>query len=175
MPRIGTRKSAKFIADWTAAHGHEDEPEGWEILGSGGTRTAWLNKAENVVYKTCHYEYGEMYDNEGEIINYRRLSRRKTIPPQVRIPLVSAFNIMGTLIIAMERAQGVIGNEREAPMESRQALFSLGFRDMHGLNFFVLDSGQVMPIDLASPLVTGDDPYEGPDQRVLKDMRRNIY
>jgi len=170
--RIGTRRHAVEALELHNACLMADAP-GWRQIGAGGFRNAYLHEPTRVVYKVGTATYSQAHENPVEVRNARSLLRRcanndQWINEYVRIPLTSGFDILGTLVVAMQFIEGTMGKDAKAPQEAREALFSLKFGDMHGLNYIVDAEGTLWPIDLASPR-PGSRDYSGPDRRVLRD------
>jgi hypothetical protein len=171
MPLIGSRKHAREIHEWWSENRfNNDLPDGWEKLGSGGSRVAYLHKATNVVYKIQGNTWDDDYSGRKEVQNAQRLFKMSNgdgfVTANLRIPRTSGFRFGEYLIVAMEAAFGVCKYEQgPVAVEGRADLFRIGrFEDMHGSNYVVEPSGTIVPIDMASPRKRS---LLGADSRVL--------
>jgi hypothetical protein len=98
--QIGCREDAEILAEWTGYD--EDLPYGWEYIGEGSHRVAYISPA-GVVYKKC--KPGESDSNEMEYEMYLRLLG---IPIKGwRLPQTELYKVGFEPIIAMEYVDGV--------------------------------------------------------------------
>lgn len=84
-PRIGSRREAMTLLDTVDSHVYSG-PDGWEVLGSGCFRTAYLAPS-GIVYKI-----GEASANLSESRKSALLRKRTNLPDFLYIPVVSAFS-----------------------------------------------------------------------------------
>lgn len=175
MAIIGNRKDATTVL----MHHHGDAYSDAVVkIGSGGYRTCY--SLNDVCYKVSTSDYGDGYESPVELRNAQYLRRRfgsndGMVGAYVRIPKTSGFSIprkdyagnpYSELVIAMELIDGDMPGDAPYNREAREELWRLGFRDMHGKNFFVERStGYLVPVDLASPRRISRD--ELPDFRVF--------
>lgn len=105
---IGNEKDALLIHNWW--HGHRDSyrnpPEGWQYLGGGSFRTAYLSP-DGVVYKIQKDLSGGRYQtNYGEYETWKRLYFGCKMPKHSRLPKLSYYAVPGQHnvgVIAIER------------------------------------------------------------------------
>jgi hypothetical protein len=165
MPLIGTREHAAEILDgYNRDRGRP--PKGWEKIGNGGYRYAYLHKDTQVVYKCerrcdCGAPECDRYSNSQEVTVAQALLQRAF--EHVRIPLTSGFRIADNIVVAMEFIKG--SRPALIPDEAYIELYKLRFADMHMFNYLFDEAGKIVPIDMASPRNTGAD------TRVLQPMR----
>lgn len=76
---------------WEAQRGrtrgeNDGTPEGWEYVGSGGTRVVY-KAPSGVCYKVCHnYDDEDESHNDVELRNMKRIEREGKLPPKWRLP-----------------------------------------------------------------------------------------
>lgn len=164
---IGNAQEAEFIRDWYVKDQEkpreersEGAPEGWERLGSGCYRVAFLGPS-GAVYKVqqrypkhLNDYYGQ--SNAGEAATLRRLMFRK-LPRGCRFPRYQLFELDGRTVIAMEKFDKLLKDYSSYSDEGRlyydlqrhlvSALSELW--DFHGGNLAVDEANkQLVPIDL---------------------------
>ncbi|WP_221568632.1 hypothetical protein [Alkalihalobacillus sp. TS-13] len=82
-------------------------PEGWELVGRGSFRIAYLSP-DRVIYKVQHtydYEYGQ--NNYGEFENIVCIFQSRKTMPGVRFPKFTLYELSGQPVMAMEFVKGV--------------------------------------------------------------------
>lgn len=103
---IGNEADARFIRGWRIEDGqhNNNSPEGWEYLGRGCYRAAYLHVASNVVYKVQHdYDYSYQ-TNAGEAAVLKHLFYNVRMPKGCRLPRFKFFEQGGSGgVLAMER------------------------------------------------------------------------
>ena len=143
MSRLGSAAMARQIAD------HDKPlPEGWQELGEGAFRKAFLGP-DGVCYKRTHVS-GEVH-NKREWKNYQEL--RKSMPKGVRLPRMRYFTSCN--VIAAKCIRGVTGDELtpdsdafEVYANAQRALSREGLLyDVHRRNL-VVDGPHAYVIDL---------------------------
>lgn len=167
---IGNRRHALILwAWWNERDRREDydhtPPKGFEQVGQGGQRTAFLHIASSVVYKVQHQDRwaddGQGYCSETELRNARALarlvrSRGYMWSALVRIPKVSGMSVLkpsgeNALIIAMEYVKG--SNPGRNTHQAMQDLRKTGLSDLHFKNVILEgETGHLVPIDLGAPV-----------------------
>lgn len=160
---IGNQEEAQFIHDWWWEERHDrhgDAPEGWEYLGQGSFRIAYLSPS-GVVYKVqkegAHYTY---QTNKGEHEAWRRLYFNCKMPEHTRLPKIGYFPIDESWgVIAIERLRrgydywGCVPGTNDSltwreVIERISAECRIG--DLGGNNLFLDDDGKtIVPTDLA--------------------------
>lgn len=147
MGMIGTPEEARAI--YAVGDGYNPTPpEGWQFLGSGMYRNAFLSPS-GVVYKVEKNEclgYGQ--DNYGEYCNWLTASTRK-FPEDVRLPAMTFYSISESEdsfgrtvhggVIAMEYVDGGTVRSCGAHVKyryynSQDRLYSIGMADIHDEN-----------------------------------------
>lgn len=100
---IGNETDARFIRDWVRGGKHY-HPEGWQRLGTGCYRAAWLHVASGVVYKVQHEATYSYQTNHAEARNIARY-RFKKMPKGCRLPRYQFFALDNQEdgVMAMER------------------------------------------------------------------------
>lgn len=152
--RVGSAKYALALAKHRQGSddpvGSEDAPEGFEFLGAGCSRDAFLGP-DGVVYK-----YGSTYANECEADNYKYILPNMpdgwTLAP-------STYYACG--VLAMECVRGMIDNEYHNDDEEcicsgrciqdtiSELTRATGLYDIHDENYFVRPDGVRVLIDYA--------------------------
>lgn len=105
---IGNETDAEFIRDYVMdieGDYYRDgsvAPEGWQRLGSGCYRSAWLHEESGVVYKVQHSYVDSWQSNVDEARTLRRYFLKK-MPKGCRLPRYQYFALDGRGVIAMER------------------------------------------------------------------------
>lgn len=160
---IGNETDARFIRDWvrkdsgSGYYGTTSTPEGWERLGYGCYRAAWLHIASGVVYKVQHDSYGSFQSNKVESYNIRRYWFKK-MPKGCRLPKhqffaldnpedgVIAMERFGRLLKAVSVYQDPHGyHDRKLPLLN--ALRDV--YDLHGSNLAIDEENELLvPIDM---------------------------
>jgi hypothetical protein len=158
---IGNADEALFIRDWYIGQGPQrryesnDTPEGWERLGSGCYRAAFLSPS-GVVYKVQHsYEYsGQSNAGEAETLRRYWLTR---MPKGCRLPRWSLYELDGKEVMAMERFARLLSSFSSFSAEGEEYWKRLTALtdviddqwDFHGANLGVdEEAGLLVPIDL---------------------------
>lgn len=157
---IGNADEALFIRDWYIGLGPErryesfDTPEGWERLGSGAYRAAFLSPSE-VVYKVQHsYKYSSQ-SNAGEAETLRRYWLTR-MPKGCRLPRWSLYELDGKEVMAMERFAKLLtsfprcgkGSEYWSLVSVLEDVIRDQW-DFHGANLAVDEEAKLLvPIDL---------------------------
>ena len=183
MATIGSRSMAKVIHDyqarienWRWNEPRPMMPEGWQKIGSGGFRTAYLGP-DGVIYKVGSDGNEETYGSRFEVRKARRLAR-KPMPDFIKIPRTSGFTFGDRFIVAMEYVEAMTpprrcnkdkfwwANNKRCTCKSRKETRNLnmcitqvreavekatGCVDMHIYNFIIATDGFVYPIDMGSP------------------------
>lgn len=164
---LGNAGEARFIRDWYI-HNLSDKngdrwtydgphaPEGWEKLGSGCSRAAFLSPS-GVVYKVQHNYDGYIgQSNSGEASTLRRYFLKK-MPRGCRLPRYTYYDLDGRSVMAMERFSKLLSNysryggdgERYWNALSRLQDAMLDLYDLHGANLAVDEENKLLvPIDL---------------------------
>lgn len=105
---IGNEKDALLIHNWWHSHrdSYRNPPEGWEYLGAGSFRAAYLSPS-GVVYKVQKDRPGVRYQsNLGEWNVYKRLYYTCKMPRHSRLPKLGYFPIEGDWgVIAIEKLE----------------------------------------------------------------------
>lgn len=160
---IGNEAEARFIHEWYRAwQAREDywtdpgpmAPEGWERLGSGCYRIAFLAPS-GTVYKV-QSSSSSYQTNEAEAYTLRRYMFRK-LPKGCRFPRYQLFMVTeGEGVMAMERVASLLKEHSRYDGEGRrirglrndlvETLYDL--HDLHDANIGVAEDGAVVPIDL---------------------------
>lgn len=149
---IGTRDEVNAIANWYENGGHEP-PEGWECLGSGSYRDAYLSPS-GVVYKIQYAEYGDHDANLCEAAAIERgltLDFAKEWMPRADIWYTEALS---DPVIAMEHIEGECVLSQQEKQAARRIMTLLsGFDDSWGcgeseFNLKRRPNGQPVIIDL---------------------------
>lgn len=166
---IGSEGYALYIRDWYAEryelyckgdipYGHLNEtvPAGWQRLGAGCSRTAFLSP-DGVVYKVQQgYGHGWGQSNEQEWRNYNRFRLSHRLPQGARFPRWSFYRLDGRGVIASERFIRLL-NDFSQYSDEGSTLWSLRGKvadqlnlwDMHGANLGVdEETMELVPIDL---------------------------
>lgn len=127
-------------------------PEGWEVLGSGCYRIAYLSPS-GVVYKVQLHR-DSLQSNEGEFRNIREQFFRK-MPIGCRLPRVGLFQADGEHVIAMEHFTQLLrnfsyysweGGKYHAALDRLKSAVPIS--DMHAANVAVdVENDQIIPID----------------------------
>lgn len=167
---IGNAREAEFIRDWYMEYQAKswaeqgligDAPEGWEWLGQGCYRTAFLAPS-GVVYKVQgHYPKRGTYHcgqtNAAEAASFRKFMFRK-LPRGCRFPRFQLFELDGRTVIAMEKFDKLLKDFNswdngegskywKLHQEVQEVLHEV--YDAHGGNFAIdVENGQLVPIDV---------------------------
>lgn len=158
---IGNETDAEFIRDYVMdieGDYYRDgsvAPEGWQRLGSGCYRSAWLHEESGVVYKVQHTYSNSWQSNEGEADTLRRHFFKK-MPKGCRLPRFRYFALDGRGVIAMERFSRLlrdVGYYQDTEgyhnrlSDLQDAL--RGVSDFHGGNLAIDEENKLLvPIDL---------------------------
>lgn len=158
---IGNEGYALYIRDWyveeydKAFSVQQDAPIGWQRLGAGCSRTAFLSP-DGVVYKVqCRYS-GSFQTNEREWRNYNRFRLSHRLPQGARFPRWSFYRLDGRGVIASEKFVRLLNDFSQYSGEG-STLWSLRGKvadrlnlwDMHGANLAVdEETMELVPIDL---------------------------
>lgn len=151
MYAVGTEEEAGFILYWhlmaknssTDYWDYPELPEGWERLGSGCYRVAYLSPS-GVVYKVQgHYDKDgdqRWQSNFSEVRNLRR-HQLKRFPKGCRLPRWNSFEFPdGKIVVAMEKFDRLLSSlswrEREATREAMSRMLNVvdGIHDTHNAN-----------------------------------------
>lgn len=170
---VGTLDEAMEL--WEAVRGRSfggncNPPEGWEYVGSGGTRAVYRSPT-GVCYKICHeYEETDTSHNDVEHVNFRRIEREGKLPPNWRVPRsrlhVFAANmhrwdyhlkreIQRPGRVAVIACDFISGTELgwRMPEEDREEMYSafdaVGLHDTGGANAVMREDGTYFIIDAA--------------------------
>lgn len=157
---IGNEAEAKFIRDWYASKGQwsqrdDTPPVGWERLGSGCYRAAFLSPT-GVVYKVQHNYDHSSQSNAGEAETLRRYWLTR-MPKGCRLPRWSLYELDGKEVMAMERFTKLLNEfslfsaEGSKYWSLRSALENVisDQWDFHGGNLAVDEEAELLvPIDL---------------------------
>jgi hypothetical protein len=160
MSMIGNADEALFIRDWYIGLGAErrydshDTPEGWERLGNGAYRAAFLSPS-GVAYKVQHsYKYSSQ-SNAGEAKTLRRYWLTR-MPKGCRLPRWSLYELDGKEVMAMERFTKLLnhfshygeGSEYWDRVSDLNDVINDQW-DFHGANLAVDEEAKLLvPIDL---------------------------
>lgn len=169
---LGSRAHAAQAMMLRSDHNVVPETMGFEKVGSGAFRNAYLHVESDVVYKVDGMGRQWEYTNRGEVRTARILAKMEW--NRVRIPKVALFTFKGkgrdkwasdtdeaptgkwdVFIVAMEHIPGPIGrdvpNSWDHPgyTEFRDAVGWKRCGDMHGGNYKIHDD-MFVPIDLGS-------------------------
>lgn len=160
MAIIGNRNDARAVLEYHRA-GMVVRAKNENIVKVGNGAFRYCYTLNGVLYKVGAGYSDSDYDSAKELRNAQYLRRRfknndGMVGAYVRIPKTSGFSFSTDrgkeLVIAMEFIDGDHPSNAPYDRAAREELFSLGFRDMHGANFFVEKStGYLVPVDLASP------------------------
>lgn len=151
--KIGNKKDAELIYRRRRT-GAGPLPRGWRKLGAGAYRTSYLSP-DKVVYKICHPEEGDEWNNF-EFNNYARIRRDKTrLPRGWRVAPVKLYAVAGASIIAMKYIEGAhlkinadVWEDEIEKTGANQAFRSCNIWDVHEENFIVTSDGKKVIIDL---------------------------
>lgn len=167
---LGNEEDARFIRDWhiaiTASEGDYDRktgeyrsPEGWERLGSGCYRVAYLSP-DGVVYKVqLYYAAPGRYEgqsNKTEVANLRKYWLTK-MPEGCRLPRWGFFELDGRGVMAMEQFNKLLKQYSKRDAEGSRYWTALNrlqnvmcdMYDFHGGNLAVDEENQkLVPIDM---------------------------
>lgn len=166
---VGNQDEATFIHNWYHAHArlrdyyvNSNLPEGWQFLGAGSFRAAYLSPS-GVVYKVQKDLSGSRYQtNKGEYDAWRRLYFNTKMPRYSRLPKMGYFPVdefNGIGVVAIERLtknwsywgcvpgtnDTVYWNDIVRDISNRCKIGDLG-----GNNLFLSDDEKtIIPTDLA--------------------------
>lgn len=162
---IGTAEEAEFIHYWyhdvREDYQWEMAPEGWEYLGEGCYRTAYLAPS-GVVYKVQQTEGRSYQSNKGEWEQWKRLRFNCKMPRHTRLPWLYYHQLPsrdGLGVIAIERFTRSLNNVRRYGYEEKGDLdyWSLlpevqeatGVGDLYGNNLMIDEKRKMLvPTDL---------------------------
>lgn len=160
---IGNRGYAMYIRDWARNEQKSESygdlprhaPDGWQYLGSGCYRAAWLSP-DNVVYKVQRTP--GLWSGQANIEEYRRwwaLRLDHRMPEGARFPVMHCFTFEGhDDINAMDYVGKTLnryGGDKYYKYSDtlREVSRRLGLWDMHHGNAAVDEErGLIVPIDL---------------------------
>ena len=157
---IGNLEEAQFIYNWyrNIKASYYDRPDGWQYLGSGCYRTAYLSPS-GVVYKVEQSE-GSWQSNRGEYETWKRLYLNCKMPKHSRLPKLSYFPVGQSGVIAIERfykplnsirrEENDLGFDPYSVQNAIQEATEVG--DLWGSNIYLDEEQKVLvPTDLAAP------------------------
>ncbi len=147
--RVGSIKRARLIAEfYDDGDDSETAPSGWEYLGAGWSRTAYLGPDE-VVYKV-----GLNYVNRQERHNVAVLG--KIDHPKIRIPATTSWTVKGIrcggdnfrIVNAMEFIKGTHAYPGSSDYDHNDVFSKFLMQDGFAKNYIVTDKGLCYIIDL---------------------------
>lgn len=183
MTRVGSSITAQRAIDFVrnpptgGLYGYEDET--WKVLGNS-CRTVLLHRRSKVVYKVDKpNDYFDQNDNLVEYATARELIAESggtlRLGSFIRLPKVTGYKVTDasdagkTLVLAMEFVEGTLGSDigYDSYRSHRKELHEIGrMADMHGMNWLIDHSGDIVPIDLGSHR---REDLDLADRRVLSD------
>ena len=157
---IGNLEEAQFIYNWyrNERADYYDRPDGWEYLGSGCYRTAYLSPS-GVVYKVEQSE-NSWQSNKGEYETWKRLYLNCKMPEHSRLPKLSYFPVGRSGVIAIERFYRPLksiraydnGLDFNTSDVQRAIQAATKVDDLWGSNIYLDEEQKVLvPTDLAAP------------------------
>jgi hypothetical protein len=168
MDMIGNAKDAELIHYWHHDIREDGEwetaPEGWEYLGEGCYRTAYLSP-DGVVYKVQQTEGYSWQSNNGEWEQWKRLFLNCRMPKHTRLPWMyfHALTGRGDLgVIATERFNRSLGSCSRYDYKQKGDLdywslleevrYATGLGDLFGDNLMIDEENKMLvPTDLGYP------------------------
>ncbi len=160
---VGNQEEAKFIHDWWWGGYYEfspQAPEGWEYLGEGSFRAAYLAPS-GVVYKVQKDLPSSRYQtNKGEYEAWRKLYFDCKMPAHSRLPKLGYFPIDDRWgVVAIERFTKSYDYWACVPDTNDMVTWNhvinrisqeCRIGDLSGNNLFLDDDGKtIVPTDLA--------------------------
>lgn len=160
---VGNQEEAKFIHDWwwkELRNRGSQAPEGWEYLGAGSFRAAYLAPS-GVVYKVQKHRPSSRYQtNKGEYEAWRKLYFGRKMPAHSRLPKLGYFPIDDKWgVVAIERLTksynywGCVPDTNDTMTWSEvinRISMECRIGDLGGNNLFLDDDGKtIVPTDLA--------------------------
>lgn len=181
---IGTIEEAQAIYQVVSArHWDFDNcpslPDGWDHLGTGGTRQAYLSPS-GVVYKICHdYDPDEPSHNDREAENFKAIKHSGRLPKGWKVPESHLHAFETNLkrfdykskqpyedrarvsVLACDYVAGMqMSAWDEVPEDDwnamQQAFAQVGLRDTDGANAVKSHDGYYI-IDAGEDMLTGDN------------------
>lgn len=159
---IGNAEEAEFIHYWYHAKWDqfsETAPEGWEYLGEGCYRTAYLSPT-GVVYKVQQSESGGWQTNAGEWEVWKRLYFGCKMPVHSRLPKMYYHALAGREnlgVMASERFNKSLGDYPAYARQDETDYWSVldsvrkatGVSDLYSTNLMIDEENKLLvPIDL---------------------------
>ena len=160
---VGNQEEAKFIHDWWWENPYgrlSQAPGGWEYLGEGSFRAAYLAPS-GVVYKVQKGRPSSRYQtNKGEYEAWRKLYFGRKMPAHSRLPKLGYFPINDEWgVVAIERLTKSYSRLDCVPGTNDTITWSevidriareCRIGDLRGNNLFLDDDGKtIVPTDLA--------------------------